>query len=81
MKCFCTMTQIIKGECRCGSPLLCDDCNVRPEWKGEHRCHTANGQREMIVRGVRVYEFCECPKCKPPTPEELKAFRENFPNE
>lgn len=55
--------------------MLCDSCNVRAEWKGEHRCHTANGQEEMIVQGVRVFEFCSCKQCKPPTETQLKAFR------
>lgn len=45
--------------------LICDACNVRPDWKGEHRCHTANGQKEMIAYGKRVHEFCECAVCVP----------------
>lgn len=58
--------------------MICDACNVRPEWKGEHRCHTANGQKEMLVQGVRVYAFCDCylkGDCRPPSEEEIKAFR------
>lgn len=57
--------------------MICDACNVRPEFKGYHRCHApkGDGPRDMMVRGVRHFTECDCDSCKVPTPEELSAFR------
>lgn len=59
--------------------MLCDACNVRPGWKGEHRCHapggsleSATGPRELLVGGKRLFGNCECAQCKVPTPDEIK---------
>ncbi len=42
-----------------GERELCDACNVRPDWLGEHRCHRGG---------------CTCEVCREPTPEELAEF-------
>lgn len=55
--------------------MICDACKSRPEWKGEHRCHTANGLKEMIVNGMRVFGYCKCPKCQPLSEKQLAEFR------
>lgn len=55
--------------------MLCDACNVRPEWKGEHKCHAPGHEAPMTVGGVHMRGICDCEQCKPPTKEELDAFR------
>lgn len=56
--------------------MLCDACKVRPEWKGEHRCHSPAGEppRPMTVNGKSVEGNCECAQCRVPTKEEIKAI-------
>jgi hypothetical protein len=60
--------------------VICDACNVRPEWKGEHRCHApkGDGPRDMMVRGTRFFGECDCRQCTIPTPEKLAAFRKKL---
>jgi len=58
--------------------MLCDACKVRPDWKGEHRCHAPAGDvpRPMTVNGKNVVGNCECAQCRVPTKEEIKAILE-----
>lgn len=56
--------------------MLCDACRVRPEWKGEHKCHAPGPEpAPMVAAGFSYHGVCECKQCKPPTEEELAAFR------
>lgn len=58
--------------------MLCDACNVRPGYQGEHRCHTQEGvPAEMVSQGIRLMDVCDCAKsgrCKPLTKEEIQAI-------
>lgn len=56
--------------------MLCDACNVRPEWKGEHRCHapSGDGPRDMMVGGIRFFGNCDCDQCKIPTKAEIQKI-------
>ena len=57
--------------------MLCNACEVRPEWKGEHRCHAPKGgpPRPMVFGwGFRVVGNCSCERCKEPTKEEIQAI-------
>lgn len=58
--------------------MLCDSCNVRPEWKGEHRCHAPGGAetiaRPFTVQGKSFFGNCECAQCRVPSQEEIQAI-------
>ena len=41
--------------------MLCDGCNVREGH--EHRCHSDSGQKDMMVKGERVWATCGCEEC------------------
>lgn len=57
--------------------MICDACNVRPEFKGEHRCHSPSGDtiaRPFTVNGVSFFGNCECAQCRVPTQDEIRAI-------
>lgn len=57
--------------------MLCNGCDVRPEWQGEHRCHAPKGgppQRMVFGWEFSIVGNCSCEKCKVMTKEEIQAI-------